>query len=33
VEMVDLSDVEQCIVLLTHFVRSIASKEEFLLKR
>jgi putative aminopeptidase FrvX len=29
VEMVDLSDVERCIVLLTHFVRSITSKEEF----
>ena len=29
VEMVDLSDVERCIVLLTHFVRSIASEEEF----
>ena len=32
VEMVDLSDVERCVVLLTHFVRSIASKEEFLPK-
>jgi putative aminopeptidase FrvX len=32
VEMVDLSDVERCIVLLTHFVRSIASKEEFIPK-
>jgi putative aminopeptidase FrvX len=32
VEMVDLSDVERCVVLLTHFVRSIASKEEFILK-
>jgi endoglucanase len=29
VEMVDLSDVERCVVLLTHFVRSISSKEEF----
>jgi putative aminopeptidase FrvX len=32
VEMVDLSDVERCIQLLTHFVRSIASKEEFTVK-
>ena len=32
VEMVDLRDVERCILLLTHFVRSIASKEEFILK-
>jgi putative aminopeptidase FrvX len=29
VEMVDLRDVERCVVLLTHFVRSIAAKEEF----
>jgi putative aminopeptidase FrvX len=29
VEMVDLSDVERCVVLLTHFVRSISSREEF----
>jgi putative aminopeptidase FrvX len=32
VELVDLSDVERCVVLLTHFVRSITSKEEFLPK-
>jgi putative aminopeptidase FrvX len=32
VEMVDLSDVERCVVLLTHFVRSISSKEEFIPK-
>jgi putative aminopeptidase FrvX len=29
VEMVNLSDVEQCVMLLTHFIRSIADKEEF----
>jgi putative aminopeptidase FrvX len=29
IEMVDLSDVERCVVLLTHFVRSIASEQEF----
>jgi putative aminopeptidase FrvX len=33
VEMVDLSDVERCIVLLTHFVGSIITKEEFLPKK
>jgi putative aminopeptidase FrvX len=32
VEMVDLRDVERCVVLLTHFVRSIAGKEEFVAK-
>ena len=32
VEMVDLRDVERCVLLLTHFVRSVASKEEFLTK-
>jgi putative aminopeptidase FrvX len=32
VEMVDLADVERCVALLTHFVRSIASKEEFIPK-
>jgi putative aminopeptidase FrvX len=32
VELIDLSDVERCVVLLTHFVRSITSKEEFLPK-
>jgi putative aminopeptidase FrvX len=32
VEMVDLRDVERSIVLLTHFVRSIADKEEFSVK-
>jgi putative aminopeptidase FrvX len=32
VEMVDLSDVERCVVLLTHFVRTISSKEEFIPK-
>jgi putative aminopeptidase FrvX len=32
VEMVDLNDVERCVMLLTHFVRSIASKEEFIPK-
>jgi putative aminopeptidase FrvX len=32
VEMVDLSDVERCIELLTHFVRTISSKAEFALK-
>jgi putative aminopeptidase FrvX len=29
IEMVDLRDVERCVVLLTHFVRSIESDEEF----
>ena len=29
VEMVDLSDVDQCVVLLTQFVRSVTSEEEF----
>ena len=32
VEMVDLSDVERSILLLTHFVGSITSKEEFITK-
>ncbi|HKM57469.1 MAG TPA: M42 family metallopeptidase [Chthoniobacterales bacterium] len=32
VEMVDLVDVERCIQLLTHFVRSVTSKEEFIPK-
>ena len=32
VEMVDLSDVERCVALLTHFVRTISSKEEFIPK-
>jgi putative aminopeptidase FrvX len=32
VEMVDLADVERCIQLLTHFVRSVASKDEFIPK-
>ncbi len=32
VEMVDLADVERCIVLLTHFVQSVSSKEEFIPK-
>ena len=32
VEMIDLGDVERCIVLLTHFVRSIVSEEEFIPK-
>ena len=32
VEMVDLRDVERCVLLLTHFVRSITSQEEFILK-
>jgi putative aminopeptidase FrvX len=32
VEMVDLRDVERCVVLLTQFVRSIAGKEEFIAK-
>jgi putative aminopeptidase FrvX len=32
VEMVDLSDVERCVALLTHFVRAIAAKEEFMPK-
>src|ERR1700676_1704341 len=32
VEMVDLRDVERCILLLTHFVRSIASEGEFVAK-
>jgi hypothetical protein len=30
--MIDLRDVERCVLLLTHFVRSIASKEEFITK-
>jgi endoglucanase len=32
VEMIDLVDVERCIQLLTHFVRSVTSKEEFIPK-
>jgi putative aminopeptidase FrvX len=32
VEMVDLNDVERCILLLTHFVRSVISSEEFIPK-
>jgi putative aminopeptidase FrvX len=32
VELVDLRDVERCVVLLTQFVRSIASKNEFITK-
>jgi putative aminopeptidase FrvX len=32
VEMVDLRDVERCVLLLTHFVGSITSKEEFITK-
>ena len=32
VEMIDLSDVERCVALLTHFVRAIAAKEEFMPK-
>ncbi|MBV8375555.1 MAG: M42 family peptidase, partial [Verrucomicrobia bacterium] len=32
VEMVDLSDVERCVALLTHFVRAITDKEEFVKK-
>jgi putative aminopeptidase FrvX len=32
VEMIDFSDVERCVLLLTHFVRSIANKEEFIPK-
>jgi putative aminopeptidase FrvX len=32
VELVDLRDVERCVVLLTQFVRSIASKDEFIVK-
>jgi putative aminopeptidase FrvX len=32
VEMVDLRDVERCVMLLTQFVRSIAGKEEFIAK-
>ena len=32
VEMVDLRDVERCVLLLTQFVRSIASEEEFIVK-
>ena len=32
VEMVDLADVERCIALLTDFVRSVTSKEEFIPK-
>jgi endoglucanase len=32
VEMADLGDVERCIELLTHFVRSIASPDQFIPK-
>jgi putative aminopeptidase FrvX len=32
VEMVDLSDVERCVALLTQFVRTVSSNEEFNLK-
>ena len=32
VEMADLGDVERCIELLTHFVRSISSADEFIPK-
>jgi putative aminopeptidase FrvX len=30
VEMVDLTDVDRCVRLLAHFIRSVASKEEFI---
>jgi putative aminopeptidase FrvX len=32
VEMIDLSDVERCVALLTHFVRAITDKKEFITK-